>query len=90
MKGTIYWCSTIESARELFKDLEEKGVHWASGEPLSIHFTYPHGSETCYRVDEYGRLHYGEKIFYEENGFKINYQYSSMSIKKLLLERSGV
>lgn len=90
MKGTIYWCNTIESARELFKDLEEKGVHWASGTPLSRDFIYPHGSETCYRVDKYGELHYGSKNFYEECGFEINYQYSSMSIKKLLLERSSV
>lgn len=90
MKETIYLCNTRESARELFKDLEEKGVHWASGTPLSVYFVYPHGSETCYRVDKYGHLHYGNKNFYEESGLKINYQYSSMSIKKLLLERGAI
>ena len=84
-----YNCRTLMDAKNFLHMLHNKGVRWSTGDKLLAFTLWENNKEeTCYKINENGRLTYADANWYRRRGYEI-IVVSSLSIRELL-EKRGI
>lgn len=65
----IVHCPEKDLVKELFDIFTKNGVKWAGRHPLSITYWDHNGEDTCYRVNKYLDMRYGDTHCYTDSHY---------------------